>query len=89
MPTKKKAPKIKVFHKDLSDLKRLGQAWQEARIIDVDADAHQKAKDLLDTYIHEVIHVALPTLEEEKVDRLAGEITEVLWGRGYRQVKLR
>jgi hypothetical protein len=44
-------------------------------------------KDYMDSLCHEVGHLSMPKASEEEVARLAGDITEVLWKRGYRLPK--
>lgn len=46
-----------------------------------------QSKDYADTVIHETLHTSLPKLSEAEIDRVAGDITEVLWKRGYRLPK--
>jgi hypothetical protein len=41
-------------------------------------------KNYLDTCCHEAAHAACPDMTEAQVDRLAGDLAEVLWKRGYR-----
>lgn len=41
-------------------------------------------KEYLDSLVHEVTHQTLPHLSEAEVVRVAGDITMVLWKRGYR-----
>lgn len=41
-------------------------------------------KEYLDTVVHETVHAALPHATEAEVIRLAKDVTEVLWKRGYR-----
>lgn len=41
-------------------------------------------KDYMDTLIHETAHMTLPDLSEAEIVRVAGDIAEVLWRRGYR-----
>lgn len=42
------------------------------------------SRDYQDTCIHEAVHASMPNLCETDVARLANDITEVLWKRGYR-----
>lgn len=41
-------------------------------------------KDYCDTVCHEVLHSSCPDMSEAEVARIAGDLTEVLWKRGYR-----
>lgn len=45
------------------------------------------ARNYLDTMCHEVLHASLPGASETEVDRIAGDLAEVLWKRGYRLPK--
>lgn len=44
---------------------------------------------LMDTFIHEALHVTLPRLSEAEVVRVAGDLCKVLYSVGYRRVKPR
>lgn len=44
-------------------------------------------KEYMDSVCHELLHIVLPDANEREVERLAGDITEVLWKRGYRLPK--
>lgn len=46
-----------------------------------------QSRDYADTCIHECIHASLPDMSEADVAKLAGDITEVMWKRGYRLPK--
>lgn len=48
--------------------------------------APDSGKNELDTWAHETIHTALPNASEEQVERIAGDIAEVLWTVGYRRM---
>ncbi len=41
-------------------------------------------KDYLDTLCHECVHASMPDASEAAVARLANDLSEVLWKRGYR-----
>lgn len=45
-------------------------------------------QDLLDAAAHEVLHAALPDLDEPAVDETAGAVAELLWRLGYRRCDL-
>jgi hypothetical protein len=45
------------------------------------------SRDYMDTCVHETCHASLPDASERDVARLANDITEVLWKRGYRLPK--
>lgn len=45
----------------------------------------RETRDRLDTVIHETLHTALPSMSEEEVSRVAGDLAKVLWKAGYRR----
>lgn len=45
----------------------------------------RETKDRLNTFCHETLHTALPDMTEKEVDRVAGDLAEVLWRAGYRR----
>ena len=47
----------------------------------------EQSKDYADTVIHEVLHASLPKMSEAEVARVARDVTEVIWKRGYRLPK--
>lgn len=53
-------------------------------VIVIHSKRHRSAADLLDTYVHEALHASCPDLSEKEVQRVAGDITRVLWKAGYR-----
>jgi len=50
-------------------------------------DTRQRGRELMDTFIHEAMHVANPRLSEKTVHQMANDITAVLWAAGYRRNK--
>lgn len=54
-------------------------------IVVVPANVH--TRDYMDTTVHETLHASNPSMSEEEVSRIAGDITEVMWKRGYRLPK--
>jgi hypothetical protein len=46
-------------------------------------------KDYLNTCAHELLHQSLPKASESEIDRIAGDVCEVLWKRGYRLPRTR
>ncbi len=46
-----------------------------------------QSRDYADTVIHETLHASLPKMSEQEVARIANDITEVMWKRGYRLPK--
>ena len=77
--------KIKVVDKLLGRQKAVGQAYSDARVIEV--DPRQKSKNYLDTLIHELLHVYNPEWSETKVSKTANEITDIIWKKNYRRIK--
>lgn len=49
------------------------------------ADPNQPESELLDTLIHEAIHIAMPHLKESRVIKCSNIISDVLWKKGYRR----
>jgi hypothetical protein len=41
-------------------------------------------QELLDSWLHEGLHVAKPRMSEAEVREVAGFLTELLWKAGYR-----
>ena len=80
-----KPTKIKVIDKKLGRQKALGQAYTDAKVIEV--DPRQKSKAYLDTLIHEMLHVYNPDWSEAKVTKTANEMTDIIWSKNYRRIK--
>ena len=79
--------KIKVEHRKLGREKADGLAWADERLIEI--DPRLKAIFHMETLLHEAAHVALPTLTEKEVTKLAKMQTDVLWKQGYRKTDLK
>ena len=77
--------KIKVIDKKLGRQKAVGQAYTDARVIEV--DPRQRSKNYLDTLIHEMLHVYNPDWSESKVTKTANEMTDIIWQKNYRRIK--
>lgn len=77
--------KIKVIDKKLGRQKAVGQAYTDARVIEV--DPRQRSKSYLDTLIHEMLHVYNPEWSESKVTKTANEMTDIIWSKNYRRIK--
>ena len=77
--------KIKVIDKKLGRQKAVGQAYTDARVIEV--DPRQRSKSYLDTLIHEMLHVYNPEWSESKVTKTANEMTDIIWQKNYRRIK--
>lgn len=79
------AKKVKIEHKKIGRNQALGLAYQaERRIV---LDIRLKGKEYINTAIHELLHIHRPDLTEEKVDKLATELTNDLWDLGIRKVE--
>lgn len=50
--------------------------------------ARLAGQELLDGAAHEVLHAALPDLDEPAVNETAGAVAELLWKMGYRRCDL-
>lgn len=80
-------------HKEKDGKKIYGLAWGywlNKRWIPlgrVDVDPRQSEKELMDTLAHEVLHLELPDIAEESVERAAESITAVLRKAGFGKVK--
>ena len=59
--------------------------WEPTGKIDIKQGL--KGVDLLDTVIHEMLHVYNPEMKEREVKRQAREISRALWGMNYRRVE--
>ena len=78
--------RIEVRFRKLGREKAFGLAWCEDRRIDIDEEAHNGDEEkLLDTVIHEVLHIANPRLAEKTVSNLASELAPALFQIGYRR----
>lgn len=86
MPTKKTKKPIKVIHRKLGREKALGQAWQDARVIEI--DERITGKEYLDVCIHEVTHCQFPKMPEITVNARSTELANILWDLGFRWVDL-
>ena len=77
--------KIKVIDKLLGRQKAVGQAYTDAKVIEI--DPRQKSKNYLNTLIHELLHVYNPEWSETKVTKTANEMTDIIWKKNYRRIK--
>ena len=60
----------------------MGLAYKDSRLIEL--DPNQRGFDLLDSSIHEILHVQQPDLSEETVTANATEMADLLWKMGFR-----
>ena len=80
-----KINKIKVIDKKLGRQKAVGQAYADAKVIEI--DPRQTSRNYLDTLIHELLHVYNPEWSETKVSKTANEMTDIIWKKNYRRIK--
>lgn len=83
-------PKVKVTFDELGDnppngrnSTNFGEANKPTG--EVVIDPRQPESELLDTAVHEALHVACPFMGEDKVAKTATIIAETLWRMGYRR----
>lgn len=76
--------KLKVVERKLGQENAWGMYWMGEHRIEI--DPRQTPKKYLNTLIHEAAHHILPGASEDKVKRIAGALTELLWKMKYRRV---
>lgn len=79
-------PPIKIQYKKLGREQAHGLAYKEDREIVI--DNRLKGQELLETLVHEIIHIQSPKFAEIKVQGHAKELAELLWQQGYRKADL-
>jgi len=77
-----KLPKVVI--RKLGKEKAYGQAFTDKNLIEI--DPRQKPKTLLDTEIHEFLHIRFPDWSESKVIKEARILTKYLWKLKYRKI---
>lgn len=77
----------KVVFRKLGRENNDGQAWQEDNLIEI--DPRQTQKEMLDTVIHEKLHIVFPDWDEPKVTKTSKKLSSFLWKLGYRMVLLK
>lgn len=77
-----KLPKVVI--RKLGKEKAYGQAFTEKNLIEI--DPRQKPKTLLDTEIHEFLHIRFPDWSESKVKNEAKAFRDYLWKLKYRKI---
>lgn len=77
-----KLPKVVI--RKLGKEKAYGQAFTDKNLIEI--DPRQKPKTLLDTEIHEFLHIRFPDWSENKVMKEARILTKYLWKLKYRKI---
>lgn len=83
-----------VYKKIPKKEKALGIAWHDRRndpknkVGTIEIHKHQSALSILDTEIHEFIHMKYPEIPEESVEKMATRIANFLYKRlGYRKAR--
>lgn len=74
---------IRVVERKLGRQKALGQAYSDGL---VEIDPRQRSRGLLNTIVHECLHVLLPNASESRVHRMACSITRAAWEAGFRKI---
>jgi hypothetical protein len=78
------SPKVKkVITRKLGRERADGQAHKHNGVIEI--DSRLKGKRLLETLIHETMHIINPFFTEEAVEAYSKEMTRVLWNSGFRK----
>ena len=80
----KRRPPIVVRERKLAREKADGLYWPETRAIEI--DPRQPPKEYLDSVVHEVLHDALPSFSERRINSVSRLISRVLWNQSYRKV---
>lgn len=88
---KKKRNEIKVIFEELGDSApngkngtSFGETDKEKEIY---LDPRQNEGELLDSAVHELLHIVCPSMSENNVHRKASVIADTLWKMGYRRKK--
>ena len=76
--------RIQVRLQKLGREKALGEAYFGENLIRL--DPRQRSRVLLNTAVHECLHLCWPDASERKVSRAAGQIADVLHRIGFRRV---
>lgn len=87
---KKKRNEIKVIFEELGDNPpngKNGTSFGETdKKTEITLDPRQSEGELLDSAVHELLHVVFPHAPEESVHSKATRIADTLWRMGYRRV---
>ena len=76
---------IEIVFKKLGRWKADGLAWNEDNVIEI--DSRLKGFELLETIVHEIMHIQNPKWGEIKIQGHSKQIAELLWDLGYRKVE--
>lgn len=77
---------VSIVYKKIGRHKARGLAYTDTGHILI--DERLRGKELLYVLVHESIHIQNPTWSEIKVIGHSEELTNILWGQGYRRVEL-
>lgn len=87
---KKKQNEIKVIFEELGDNPpngKNGTSFGETdKKTEIVLDPRQCEGELLDSAVHELLHICFPNAPEESVHAKATRIADTLWRMGYRRV---
>lgn len=75
---------INVFRENI-DLD--GLADHDKRCFYIHTKIRRNSQKYMDTLIHELIHLELPEMIEEEVEKLSNSIARLIWKAGYRKHK--
>lgn len=78
-------PRVRVLEKKLGRERALGQVFQGEGLVEI--DPRQGERERLDTLVHELLHLLHPQWGEERVIRVAGWFSRVLWQQRYRRIR--
>lgn len=85
--------RIKVIWRKLGREQALGTVERKRPASDsvhrITIDPRQKEKEMLDTMVHELLHIIVPKWEEAQIARVSRAVAANLWRQGYRRVRLR
>jgi hypothetical protein len=76
---------IKVVERKLGKEQALGISYGGK----IELDPRQDAREYAKTLLHELLHEAMPYLDELEVIRVENIIAKSLWEQGYRKVSLK
>jgi len=76
--------KIKVVVKKLGREGAFGQADFDTGVIEV--DPRQDSKEMLDTIVHETLHLLNRSWKESRIKKQTKSIARALWKSGYRRI---
>lgn len=78
---------IKVEGRKMGNRDALGLAYPKERRIEIDFDQHKTEKELLDTIVHEILHVSTEDwLSEHAIELIAEDIADVLHRQKWRRI---